>query len=333
MEAYERLEQLLAFWVDGHPDQMVVCSSGTAALHLALESFSLPKGSAVIVPDYTFIACARACTLAGLVPVFADCGDDLLMDPRSVEQVAHRERDRVKALMPVHVYGRSCNMQALHQIAETYELVVVEDLAEAHGIRPDPASHAACWSFYKNKVIHGEEGGALYLNKYRASVARVLRTMGNSQTGSYIHLPRGHNYRLANSLALLIQDSLLLYDDELNRRRTIEAWYDDVCPNEWKMPYREVPWVYDVRIRGRKERIEQAVMRLRQEGYDARNSFLPCSLQQEYATDPVVNLSGLNWRAAKAASEVVTLPLLPSPVMTRDRAQYAIKLLKDLVNL
>src|SRR5262245_15578515 len=104
MEAYQELEQALGRWV-GNPN-VVVCSSGTAALHLALEALPIPKGSLVLVPDFTMIACARAVTLAGLTPNFIDCGDDLLMDPTAAFLAAPAD---ARAIMPVHVYGRRCN--------------------------------------------------------------------------------------------------------------------------------------------------------------------------------------------------------------------------------
>src|SRR5262245_33412737 len=87
MEAYEQLEVELANWAGGTPAQYVVCSSGTAALHLALEAFRLPPNTEVIVPDFAMIACARAVTLAGLKPIFVDCGPDLNLDPDLVRRL------------------------------------------------------------------------------------------------------------------------------------------------------------------------------------------------------------------------------------------------------
>ena len=83
-EPYQRLEKLWAEMNDLSSEGMVACSSGTAALHLALESLKLPNGSYVAVPDYTMIACARAVTLAGLKPVFIDCTSDLLIDVEKI---------------------------------------------------------------------------------------------------------------------------------------------------------------------------------------------------------------------------------------------------------
>lgn len=90
MEAYESLEQEFAQWQGLDPRGMVACSSGTAALHLALEALQLPQGSQVIVPDYSMIACPRAVVLADLRPVFVDCDEQLLMDLKKLDEILRR---------------------------------------------------------------------------------------------------------------------------------------------------------------------------------------------------------------------------------------------------
>ena len=167
MESYQRLEAEWAEFNGLDPNGMVACSSGTAALHLALESFCLPPNSEVITPDFTMVACARAVTLAGTKPVFVDCDERLMMDVTLVEScVREKLGEEIYAggdlvgwkglatapwvIMPVHVYGRQCDMDALARVACKYDLVIVEDLAEAHSVRPHPSTDAACWSFFKN---------------------------------------------------------------------------------------------------------------------------------------------------------------------------------------
>lgn len=91
MEPYQLLEREFAEWNDLDPAGMVACSSGTAALHLALEAFRLPQGSKVIVPDYTMVAVPRAVTMAGLKPVFADCDERLNMDLKLLDKLLRGE--------------------------------------------------------------------------------------------------------------------------------------------------------------------------------------------------------------------------------------------------
>src|SRR5690348_6717208 len=137
MQAFERLEKEFAAWV-GVPD-VVACSSGTSALHLSLEALQLPQGSRVLIPYLNMIAVARAVSLAGLIPVMVDCRDDLLMDMDLVDE-ALADDGGIKAVMAVHIYGRRCDMDALAALAAKYGVELIEDLAEAHGVRPHPAT-------------------------------------------------------------------------------------------------------------------------------------------------------------------------------------------------
>ena len=115
MQPHERLELEFADWAG--VKNVVACSSGTAALHLALEALELPRGAKVLVPDFTMVACARAVTLAGLVPVFVDCGEDMLISIDQLEQAVYKLNGEAHAIMPVHVYGRRCHMAAIYQLS------------------------------------------------------------------------------------------------------------------------------------------------------------------------------------------------------------------------
>lgn len=328
MEAYERLEQEWGKFAG--VENVVACSSGTAALHLALEALRLPPGSEVIVPDYTMVACARAVVLAGLTPVFVDCRNDLLIDPGLVEdylsgsKILRRGWDYKKedptnkpaALMAVHIYGRSCNMPALMDLADKYDLFVIEDLAEAHGLPPHPGTDAACWSFYRNKIVAGEEGGAVaFKDPTAAHTARCLRTLGFTEAHDFYHAPRGHNYRMSNLHARFIFDDLgnrnglPFYNHNVNTRRSVEMAYDAACPAKWKMPKRDIPWVYDLRVPGMTHMQQAlAVGALNDRGIAARHGFKPMHEQLEFG----------GWcrkvggeKASRLGSEVIYLPLIP----------------------
>src|SRR5262245_36212374 len=114
LQEYESLEQEWAVVNGIDPHCMTVCSSGTAALHLALETlrhkFGWTSRSEVLVPDFTFVACARAVVLAGLTPIFIDCGPDLTLDTELLQLATSAT---TVAIMPVHLYGRRCNMDAI----------------------------------------------------------------------------------------------------------------------------------------------------------------------------------------------------------------------------
>ena len=209
MHPHEQLEQRLEKtpWVGGK--YAVACNSGTAALHLALEALQLPPGE-VIVPNYCMVAVARAVVLAGHTPVFVDCHPDTLLTdndrwPLMVDATKYR------ATMVVHNYGR--------EAYRPYDTMIIEDLAEAHGIVPDLRS-VACWSFYKNKIVAGQEGGAVAFPKRKqADLARQLRCIGFTPEHDYTHIPRGHNYRLADSLVPPIMWSLDYFDRNVFDRK------------------------------------------------------------------------------------------------------------------
>lgn len=321
MEAHVRLEHELASWVGCQPEQVVACSSGTAALHLALEAFELPAGSGVVMPDYSMIACPRAASLAGLVPVFMDCNrDDLLLDPVGVQSLLRSARNvtskQARVVMPVHVYGRRCAMEALHRVCLPYRVIVIEDMAEIHGVPPHSLTDAACWSFYRNKVVAGEEGGAVvFKNPERAATARSLRTLGFTERHDYRHIPRGHNYRMSSVHAELIRQSLIRFGENLAARRRVEKWYDEECPKAWRQPVRDVPWVYDLRIPGLiRDEMRIIVSGLLRSGIPARYGFFPMHLQTEYAAGKVVTVGG--WNSVRASEEVFYLPILPEMTQT-----------------
>lgn len=310
MERYQELEQRLAEWT-GMP-HVVACSSGTAALHLALEALSLPLDSEVICPDFTMIACARAISLAGLTPMFVDCDDTLNMDPTLIRPgiYAGAKSRRTSAILAVHTYGRRCNMDAIHDGAEPRFLAVIEDMAELHGIKPHPLTETACWSFYKNKIVAGEEGGAVAFRDPKAAAhARQLRSLGFTDAHDFNHIPRGHNYRMSNCHADLILKCLDKFNDNVMFRRYNEGLYNRQCPVEWKQPFRDSPWVYDIRIPGLTTVQQNKIVKeLASDG--TRHAFKPMCDQQEYARSEMVahdNICGTLSR--KASKEVIYLPL------------------------
>lgn len=309
MEAYQRLEREWAEFNGLDPAGMVACASGTAALHLALEAFRLPPGSEVLVPDYAMVACPRAVVMAGLTPVFVDCDERLLIDLKTTWERIPAESARI--IMPVHVYGRRVDMDQLFKAVtmpnEQPCLYVVEDLAEAHGVRPHPQTDAACWSFFANKHVHGEEGGAVWFrDSIHANLARQLRCVGFTEAHDYRHVPRGMNYRLANTLAALILTSVGEFGMEQEERRYAEQVLDRHCPAGWRMPPRDATWVYDFRVPGMTKPCQDAaIAALKERGIAARHGFYPMHLQDEFLE--CRRVGGDN--AERASREVIYVPL------------------------
>jgi dTDP-4-amino-4,6-dideoxygalactose transaminase len=310
---------------------VTACSSGTAALHLALESLlcGRTKSAVGLTCDYNMVAVPRAMVMADLEPAFIDCDHVGLMDTWTVNSEGKskltqmvddcmKSRRWVGAIVVTHLFGRSVNMNKVHHdvqaLREQYnrDIVVVEDMAQLHGVAPDERSNAACWSFYKNKVYHGEEGGAVAFparEKSAYETSQSLRSLGNLvQDGmnTYYHQARGHNYRLADCLADKILESL--DGKPFSHRRVQENLYDELLKPripDCIQPKRISPWMYDLRLRAifPMRRIE-AVRRMNAEGIEARLGFKPMSVQPEFQ-----GLHSVNEKAHRLGGEVILLPM------------------------
>jgi len=187
---------------------VAVCN-GTVALHLALVALGLGKGDEVIVPDFTMIATAFAVCYTGATPVFVDA------DPKTwnidVSKIEEKITPRTKAIIPVHLFGLMCDMDAINAIARKHGLKVLEDAAEAHGAeykgrRAGSCSDVAAFSFFANKNITTGEGGMVVTNdqslydrlRYHKNVCFPLEGPRN-----YLHNDIGFNYRMSNLVAAI----------------------------------------------------------------------------------------------------------------------------------
>lgn len=218
----------------------VACNSGTSALHLALVALGVGPGDEVIMPDFTMAACGFAVLYTGATPVFVDCDDKLNIDPNFIEE---KITERTRAIMVVHIYGRLCNLRAINRIAKAHKLPVIEDACEAQGAKIGKAT-VTCHSFYRNKIIHAEEGGMVTTNSKRlADKMRDLRNMSFGKNHDFFHKDIGFNYRIPNSQAEMALESLREVDKNLAKRRQVEQWYAEILGDE--MPKRDVVWVFD----------------------------------------------------------------------------------------
>jgi perosamine synthetase len=162
----------------------------------------IKKGDEVIIPDLTFVATANAVTYCNAKPVFVDSHPEYwCIDPEKIEE---KITPTTKAIIPVHLYGHPCDMDAILDIARDHNLYVVEDAAEAHGAeykgkKAGIFGDISCFSFYGNKIITTGEGGmCLTNNEELAEKARMLRDHAMSKEKRYWHEVIGFNYRLTN---------------------------------------------------------------------------------------------------------------------------------------
>jgi dTDP-4-amino-4,6-dideoxygalactose transaminase len=174
-------------------------NSGTSALHLALLACGVGPGDEVITVPMTFVATSWAISYVGARPVFVDIEPDTCtMDVRQVERAI---TSRTRAILPVHLYGQTADLDPLLQICKRHRLALIEDAAQAHGAiyhgqRAGSIGHVGCFSFYpgKNLGAYGE-GGALTTNDDTlAARTRLLRD--HAQSKKYEHEELGFNYRM-----------------------------------------------------------------------------------------------------------------------------------------
>ena len=176
---------------------IAVCN-GTMALFVGLKALGIGPGDEVIVPNFTFIASANAVILAGATPVLCEVREDTFcLDVAKAEQAVTR---RTKSVMPVHLYGQSADMNEVMAFAKRHGLSVIEDAAEAIGVR-FAGKHVGTFgevgilSYYGNKTVTCGEGGMVLTNNDAlAKAARRLKNYGRDQKGTFVHESIGFNF-------------------------------------------------------------------------------------------------------------------------------------------
>jgi len=219
-------------------EHCVGVGSGTAALTLSLMACGIGPGDEVIVPAHTFIATALAVRHAGAQPVFCDVSEGSgLLD---VDSAAAVLSERTAAILPVHLYGQACDMDAIGAFAERHGLAVVEDAAQAHGARwrgkrVGSFGDAAAFSFYPSKNLGAlGDGGAICTND--DEVAKRARRLGNlGQETKGVHLETGMNERLDGIQAAMLRVKLRRLDGWNAARREVAASYREALGGSCQM--------------------------------------------------------------------------------------------------
>lgn len=199
---------------------VIAVNSGTSALIGALWSLDLKPEDEVITTPFTFISTTNAIIIAGGKPVFVDIKkEDHLIDDRRIEEAITKN---TKAIVPVHLFGRTCNMTEIMRIAKKFDLIVIEDAAQSFGClyqnsMTGSIGDAGCFSFYKTKNLSTFEGGAIAIkneSKLSHDKIRAICDPGiNRIDGKYI----GFNFRMPEPCALIGYEKLKLH------KPTIEA--------------------------------------------------------------------------------------------------------------
>ncbi len=300
-----------AFAAFCHAKHCVGVANGTDAIHLILRGLGIGPGDEVILPAFTFVATALGVTQAGADPVLVDVRhDDALIDPALVEAAI---TPRTRAIMPVHLYGRCCDMAAIRDIAARHGLKVVEDAAQAHGAtycgqRAGSLGDAAAFSFYpgKNLGAYGDGGAITTSDDALAERLRLLRNWGSRI--KYHHEEPGLNSRLDTIQAAILGVKLRYLDRWNEARRRWAALYDELLPGIWRPVNHPDCWpvyhIYAIRTRDRDARVK----RLQAAGIGAGIHYpFPVHRLKAYAHLAV----GLFPESEAWAAEELSLPMYP----------------------
>lgn len=227
-------------------------SSGTAAIHLALKAAGVGKGDVVFCPTLTFSATANPIIYQDATPVFIDSDYKTWnMDPEALEQ-AFEKYPNVKAVLVVHLYGLSADMDRIIEICSKYQVTIIEDAAESLGSfykgRPTGTiGDYGIYSFNGNKIITTSGGGMLVSNNREAiEKSRFWATQSRDQARHYQHSELGFNYRMSNVLAGIGRGQLKVLKQRVQRKKEIFEFYQTELAeienitfmpvNEWDSP-------------------------------------------------------------------------------------------------
>ncbi len=218
---------------------VIPCANGTDALQIAMMALGLEPGDEVITPSFTFIATAEVIALLRLKPVFVDIDPKTYcIDPQAIEKAI---TPKTKAIVPVHLYGHSADIEAIMEIAEQHNLFVIEDNAQAigsHYTKKDGTTkkvgtfgHIGCTSFFpsKNLGCYGD-GGALFTDD-DALAAKIRMVANHGQSQRYYHDTVGVNSRLDTLQAVVLRIKLQLLDQYIASRREVANAYDTAFAN------------------------------------------------------------------------------------------------------
>ena len=271
----------------------VACSSGTAGLHMAVRALGISRGDEVITTPFSFIASANCLVYEGARPRFVDIEEETLgLDPDLVDAF---RGPRVKGILPVHVFGRPCQINELAAIADARDWRLIEDACEALGSsssgRPMGSfGDASVFAFYPNKQITTGEGGVVVTDDPAlAGLFRSLRNQGRDDDGTWLrHIRLGFNYRL-DELSAAIGVAQLERIEELraSRTRVMQGYTSALAGCDWlrlpiEGPDEAVDWfVFVVRLDRSIDRT-QLIERLAAVGVPTRPYFSPLHLQPAF---------------------------------------------------
>ncbi|MGA8366775.1 MAG: DegT/DnrJ/EryC1/StrS family aminotransferase [Candidatus Acidiferrales bacterium] len=339
----------------------VAASSGTAALHLCVRALGIGAGDEVLTTSFSFVASVNCLLYERAMPAFVDIDPatlnlapeeirkalrrDYIWDRTQSAQVNRRTGRVLKAILPVHIFGLPCDMEKIFEIAEEFDLWVLEDACEALGAeyRGHPLGtrgDAAVFAFYPNKQMTTAEGGMIVTNNPQiARVCRSLRNQGRDEYGGWLRHERlGYNYRLSELHCALGLAQLERIEELLEARARVAALYGRFLSEVPRIllpcdsPETKRSWfAYVIRLQGHAgAALRDSLMAgLRERGIGCQAYFPAIHRQpyfREFAKEPQRPLP----LAESAAERCLALPLFPA--MTREQVEEVCAAVREILS-
>lgn len=313
----------------------IAVSSGTAALEAALTGLGIGQGDEVITTAFSFFATAEAVLRVGAIPVFADIEPDTLnISPKSVNDLIS---SKTVAIIPVHLYGRPCNMDALQLIANRNGLAIIEDACQAIGAsyngRSTGSFGVGCFSFYGSKNITSGEGGMVTTNDANtAERIRSLRQHG-ATFRDYEHTEVATNWRMTDLQAAILREQLKRLEHITSVRQENAAYYIHhfaelpiISPPPNDNCYQSAFHQFTIRVPH--ESRESIMRNLSQSNIQCR-IYYPRPIPELPALINAHNSRKLNVpESAKASQQVISIPV--HPVLDRGAREYVAETLRSI---
>jgi len=335
------LEQELAIYLN--VKRTIGVTSGTDALWIALKAIDIQPGDHILTSPFTFFATVSAICNTGAVPIFADIDADTFnIDPQHVETLlANDSKRKIKAIMPVHLYGQSADMTKLLSLADKYNLKVIEDACQAIGTQHEKGpvgslGHLGAFSLFptKNLGAFGDAGFVTTNDSKLAEKVTLLRTHGS--TIRYHHEMVGSNCRIDTLQAAILRVLLPRLNDWITARQNAASYYDeklidlsDIIALPKRAPYSNHTFhQYTIRVKnGKRDSLAKALTEAK-----IGNSIyypIPCHLQKAVAH---LNFKQGDFPVTElAASEVLSIPIFPG--IKREEQDYVIQNIRSWINV
>ena len=304
-----------------HIPHVIPCGNGTDAIRLALQALNVQPGDEVIIPAFTYIAAAEMVASLGLIPVLVDVNEDTFnINTKLIERALTRQ---TKAIIVVHLFGQTCDMEPIMKIAEKYKIHIIEDNAQSLGSdytfsdgtvkKAGTIGHVGTTSFFPTKPLgcFGDGGAVMTSNSELAERIRMLANHG--QTQKYHHKMIGCNSRLDTIQSAVLNVKLNYMNDFMRTRQKVARYYDQTLSplSEIQIPRKttfstHIYHQYTIRIKNKQR--DELLAHLK-ECNIATAVYYPFAIHEQEGYKWVVRISGDVSVSSRLCKEVLSLPI------------------------